>query len=236
MSNAKQDDLWFELNQQARLDERLPQNLDLKTIMDTWTLQKGYPVVHVTRTTNTLGRTMTIKLNQTRFQLEKYRNDTPASNSNYQWYIPFTFTIRSSLNFEFEQAPFWLYPNMTQEQRTLILPYSDNFNKNWIIGNIKHSGFYRVNYDAHNWKLLIDQLHTDLTKIDFVNRAVLIDDAFNFAKVDLISQTIYLDLISYLQNETESLPFMLVIGSLNFFESMLSQNYLIYRKFQVFRT
>ena len=34
-------------------------------------------------------------------------------------------------------------------------------NKNWIIGNIKHSGFYRVNYDLDNWNLLINQLNNE---------------------------------------------------------------------------
>jgi aminopeptidase N len=234
MSNAQQDDLWQELDAQARRDEKLPDNLNLKTIMDTWTLQKGYPVVHVTRTV--AGKSMTLKLKQTRFQLDKKfaNNNNNASSSSYQWYIPFTFTIRSRPDFEFEQMPFWMLPNATQEQQTLTLSYLDDVSRNWVIANIKHAGFYRVNYDAHNWQLLIDQLNSDFTLIDVVNRATLIDDAFNLAKVDYINQTTYLSLISYLQNETESLPFTLVTESLYFFDLMLSQNYLTFRKFKVY--
>jgi len=43
-----QDDLWLALTQQASVDNiTLP--VDVKTIMDTWTLKMGYPVVTVLR-------------------------------------------------------------------------------------------------------------------------------------------------------------------------------------------
>jgi aminopeptidase N len=230
MRNAKQEDLWQELDVQSRLDERLPVNMSLKTIMDTWTLQKGYPVVHVTRTINTHGKSMTLKLNQTEFRLDKSKNELDPS---YQWYIPFTFTIRSMPDFEFEQMPFWLRPNATEEQRTLTLSYVNDLSRNWIIANIKHAGYYRVNYDAQNWQLLIDQLNSNHSAIDVVNRATLIDDAFNLAMVGYINQTTYLNLISYLQNETDFLPFNLAIASINFLDSMLSQNYIALKNFKV---
>ena len=46
-SNAEQDDLWTSLEDQAQEDGVLNQNLTVKQIMDTWTLQKGYPVLNV---------------------------------------------------------------------------------------------------------------------------------------------------------------------------------------------
>jgi len=47
--NARQDDLWDQLTSQAHQDRSLPSNMTVKKIMDTWTLQTGYPVVTVTR-------------------------------------------------------------------------------------------------------------------------------------------------------------------------------------------
>ena len=46
---AEQDDLWFYLTSQAHIDGTLPEDVTVKQIMDTWTLQMGYPVVTVTR-------------------------------------------------------------------------------------------------------------------------------------------------------------------------------------------
>jgi aminopeptidase N len=47
--SARQDDLWDQLTMQAHQDGSLPSHMTVKQIMDTWTLQTGYPVVTVTR-------------------------------------------------------------------------------------------------------------------------------------------------------------------------------------------
>ena len=33
--------------------------------------------------------------------------------------------------------------------------------QSWIKMNAGQTGFYRVNYDANNWRKLVDQLNTD---------------------------------------------------------------------------
>ena len=40
---AEQDDLWHYLTEQAHRDKTLPEDLTVKIIMDTWTLQMGFP-------------------------------------------------------------------------------------------------------------------------------------------------------------------------------------------------
>lgn len=47
--NAAQDDLWNALTQEAQAARVLPRNITVKMIMDTWTVQTGYPLVTVTR-------------------------------------------------------------------------------------------------------------------------------------------------------------------------------------------
>lgn len=47
--NAEQDDLWESLTEAGHRSKVLPQNLTVKEIMDSWTLQTGYPIVDVTR-------------------------------------------------------------------------------------------------------------------------------------------------------------------------------------------
>lgn len=47
--SAEQDDLWDALTKQAHEDKVLGQDVTIKQIMDTWTLQTGFPVVTVIR-------------------------------------------------------------------------------------------------------------------------------------------------------------------------------------------
>lgn len=42
-----QDDLFEVLTEQALEDKRLPEGITMKDIMDTWTLQKSYPLLKV---------------------------------------------------------------------------------------------------------------------------------------------------------------------------------------------
>ena len=48
-SDASQDDLWHHLSEQAKEDGSMPKDLSVKEVMDTWTLQSGFPVVTITR-------------------------------------------------------------------------------------------------------------------------------------------------------------------------------------------
>ena len=46
---AEQDDLWRYLTEQAHEDGTLDDDVDVKMIMDTWTLQMGFPLVTINR-------------------------------------------------------------------------------------------------------------------------------------------------------------------------------------------
>jgi aminopeptidase N len=48
-SSADPDDLFRVLDNQQKEDKILPADMDIKTILDSWTLQSGYPVIHVQR-------------------------------------------------------------------------------------------------------------------------------------------------------------------------------------------
>ena len=48
-ANAEQDDLWSLLTEEAHRQGTLDKNITVKQIMDSWTLQTGYPVLNVVR-------------------------------------------------------------------------------------------------------------------------------------------------------------------------------------------
>lgn len=49
----------------------------------------------------------------------------------------------------------------------------------WLLGNINQTGYFRVNYDLHNWRLLIQQLMTNPT-VFFSLTSVSRSDSFHF--------------------------------------------------------
>lgn len=52
-SSAEQDDLWNSLTEEAHRVGSLDKDVTIKEIMDTWTLQTGYPVLNVIRNYST---------------------------------------------------------------------------------------------------------------------------------------------------------------------------------------
>lgn len=57
--SATQNDLWEHLSVAASEGGTLPEGVTVKDIMDAWTLQAGYPVVHVMRTSDGSSATVT---------------------------------------------------------------------------------------------------------------------------------------------------------------------------------
>ena len=84
-------------------------------------------------------------------------------------------------------------------------------------------GYYRVNYDERNWKLIIKQLLEDHTKINVINRAQLINDALNLATVGLLKYDLALTVTSYLNKETEYFPWYAALTGLEYVDNMLQE-------------
>lgn len=110
---------------------------------------------------------------------------------------------------------------------------SNTKDDSWLIGNLKHSGFYRVNYDKQNWDLLIKQLNEEHTIIDPLQRSQLLDDSFNLGKAELIDQMIFLDITKYLRKELNDLPFFVAFNGLDYIAEMLSDDYHAFEMFKV---
>lgn len=224
-ANAVQDNLWEELTKAAHEDNTLDPTMTVKQVMDTWTLQKGYPLIQINRN----GSELSVTQNWFLLNRENKVQET-AEYRKYKWYVPVTVTNNQEKDFDFGKRPTWLMPT----DRKLNIQLEGLSTNDWIIGNIKHVGYYRVNYDAENWKLLLDQLKSDHSQIDPTNRATLLDDAFNLGKAELLDQTIYLNMASYLKNEEDPLPFTSAIDGLEYVHSMLSSTGGDYPTFKLF--
>lgn len=82
--NAQQDELWQFLSEQAHRDAVLPLNLDVKMIMDTWTLQMGFPVITIVRNyTDGYAFISQVKFNSYVYNCQSYYNYLMYRNGSY---------------------------------------------------------------------------------------------------------------------------------------------------------
>lgn len=90
--NTLQDDLWDSLTASSHEEQSLSQDLSVKNIMDSWTLQVGYPVIEVIRDYDTNSATLT----QSRYVANRY---TPRDELKACWWVPLTYTDSEKNNF-----------------------------------------------------------------------------------------------------------------------------------------
>ncbi|CAH2274213.1 aminopeptidase N [Pelobates cultripes] len=202
--NTVYSDLWTHLQQ--AVDTTVP-SLNLpKTvaeIMDTWVLQMGFPVVKIDTTTGVVT--------QKHFLLNSDSVVTRPSEFNYTWIVPISYTKNDS------PGKYWLLQS---------LETNNDFKTSgteWLLANINVTGYYRVNYDEGNWNKLIAQLGTNHLSIPVINRAQIIDDAFNLARAKYVPITTALDTTKFLSNDVEYMPWQAALSSLSYFVQMFDR-------------
>nr|XP_048275417.1 aminopeptidase Q isoform X6 [Myodes glareolus] len=195
-SNAEQGDLWRHF--QMAIDEQniihLPTTV--KSIMDSWTYQGGFPVITLNVSTGVVK--------QEPFYLEKTKNPTLVSHNN-TWIVPI----------------FWMKNGTTQplvwlDRSSMVFPemqLSDS-DSDWLTLNFNMTGYYRVNYDELGWKKLNQQLEKDPKAIPVINRLQLLNDAFVLSENNYIEIETALDLTKYLAEEDEILVWFEVLVNL----------------------
>lgn len=74
-----------------------------------------------------------------------------------------------------------------------------------------------------NWNLLVNQLHTMPENIHILNRAQLLDDSFALAIDEKLSYDVPMNLITYLDNEFDALPWFTAMKHFNYLYSQYEQ-------------
>lgn len=123
------------------------------------------------------------------------------------------------------------------ENRTSIVQTVQNLPnpKQWVIFNVQFAGFYKIKYDRRNYKLLIKELNSpDYKRIHPLNRAQLINDAFDLSWTGEQDYGIALDMISYLKQEEEFLPWKAALDKLDTVDRLLSKSRDLYEVFKAY--
>lgn len=164
---------------------------------ETWELQSGYPVIHVTRDKD-----------QSRFQItqKRYLNAETNSVDSNSWFIPLNFAHAS--NPDFDDLSFTHYFEHDTTEKIISTENIQGFDDDeWFVFNKQQLGYYRVNYDLENWQNIIAILNSEqYQQIHVLNRAQLVDDAMNFAIDGHIEFEVALNVLKYLQREVDYLP------------------------------
>ena len=100
-NNAEQDDLWRHLTEAGRQDGK---HVDVKMVMDSWTLQMGYPVVTVTQDYSN----KVVKMYQQHFFLDPNASvsaDDP--DRGFSWHVPVTIITATDRSYD-KPKQMWL--------------------------------------------------------------------------------------------------------------------------------
>ncbi|RXG55869.1 Aminopeptidase N [Armadillidium vulgare] len=195
--SATQSDLWKYLTDVGHTEGVLWKNLTISQIMDTWILQKGYPVVSAFRLKdgNLAAAQHKYYLEMDEEKLTNERNRLQGTEQP-SWWIPLSITTKQHPNMSDTSPKFWMFSS------THLFYMEPPIKPNeWFILNMQRTGYFRVNYDNDNWLLIIQQLIENHKVFDDITRAQIIDDSFALAYSEELDYEIPLTIISYLRRE-----------------------------------
>ncbi|KAM9331549.1 aminopeptidase Q [Gastrophryne carolinensis] len=190
-SNAEQDDVWNHM--QMFIDDQYEVQLPatLKEIMNSWTWQKGVPLVTLNTSTGTL----------TQEQFTTASADNVTEESNNTWIIPISWMKNGIL-----QPTIWL-----DAKTKTVSEMKTTHDNEWIILNLNVTGYYRINYDEKNWNSLARILEEEPEVLSVVNRVQLIDDAFTLANNGYLQYETALNLTRYLEQELDVIVWYILL-------------------------
>ncbi|XP_038130385.1 aminopeptidase N-like [Cyprinodon tularosa] len=194
--NVEQDDLWDVMDKAYKIEDSASPSKVIKN----WTTQIGYPVLTINTT------------NGECYQKHFLYNSSAVSNQT--WYIPIRYKKKISSN-----PDYYILLNGTSDNMSFIAKKGE-----WLLANINCTGYYRVNYNLENWKLLMGQLETEPDLIPLMNRGQLIDDAFNLARAKLVNVTLPLEMTRFLHKEKAFLPWESAVRNLEYFVLMFDRS------------
>uniref|UniRef100_A0A665WUI7 Aminopeptidase n=1 Tax=Echeneis naucrates TaxID=173247 RepID=A0A665WUI7_ECHNA len=192
-SNTDTDGLWNSLTQV----EVSTQHQNVSEMMSSWTSQKGFPLVTVSRKGDQ------VTLTQEHFLL----TSDNAMHTSSMWIIPVTYLNDScSLAPECRQL-------FTLKTKTGILKVPESVK--WLKLNYKNTGFYIVHYGDEGWRALTEALSANISVLTHEDRASLIHNIFALSRLGRVAFHQVINLLNYMSNETETSPVTEALLQLN---------------------
>lgn len=155
--------------------------LDVRAIMDTWTLQEGFPLV-----------TVDVRGREVRLSQERYlKTDDPSLTEGFLWQIPLTYKTSASNSIH----------RFLLKTKTDVLYLPEEVD--WVKFNVDMSGYYMVHYAGEGWNSITKLLQYNHTALSSNDRASLIQNVFQLVSIGKVKLDQALELSLYLSKETE---------------------------------
>ncbi|GAA6222143.1 endoplasmic reticulum aminopeptidase 2-like [Lates japonicus] len=183
------------------------EHLNLTAMMNTWTLQKGIPVVSVTR------KGPRLLLRQERFLRTVLPSDPvwPTLQKGFLWHIPLTYKTDASST---------IHRHLMTTQTDSIHIGED---VSWVKVNSDMTGYYVVHYEDGGWDEMTKLLRENHTALSYKDRTHLIHNAFQLVTAGHLPVNKALDLIGYLRLERHTVPLLQGLGYLEYFYRMIEK-------------
>ncbi|XP_046393632.1 aminopeptidase N [Ischnura elegans] len=231
-STFVQDDLWDTITRRAHIDGTLPEDATVKDIADSWIDKDRFPVVTITRNykagTADIEQRMFIRTKTIQpgggARGESFDSDGGAAGDDHHqqqlmqqqnsqqrplWWVPIVMATQEKMNFGETTPITWMKPTerriaLEGEDAREALPGPESF----LVVNPEEIGFFFVNYDRRNWRLLADFLQgpRGLDSVPEVTRAKLVHDALNLALGDELAFDVALNVTRFLRRERSMAP------------------------------
>lgn len=198
--DAAEEDLFEGLEQAILEDNILGPEFDIFAMLYSWTRQAGFPLITVERNYATGAVTFT--------QQRYLTTPTTPPPTNLYW-VPLTFSSARALNFSNTQAHTWM------GTESISLPFNDLTENDWFMVNNQQAGYFRVQYDIANYRLLADALFNNISLFPDTNRAQMLDDIYNLARTDRQSYATALNISRFLEFDTSYITWYPAITMFN---------------------
>ncbi|XP_035890493.1 uncharacterized protein LOC118502379 [Anopheles stephensi] len=171
-------------------------NVSASALMEPWTTQPGFPLVTVTGSEHGFSITQ-----------QRFLSNGTTSEDKLLWPLPITYATKVE---EFENTE----PTIVASE-SYNISLADASNVQYFVLNNQQVGYYRVHYDEALWEKIGNALRSrGFGGIHVLNRAQIVDDLFNLARADVMGYRQALDLLEYLREETEYVPWMAAANGL----------------------
>jgi puromycin-sensitive aminopeptidase len=190
-ANTETGDLWDALGESS--------HHPVRTVMDSWILQPGFPIVHVGHSADGRG----IQLKQRRFLYL----DNPDQAQAQSWQVPVMVRAKTASGVSSRKL-------LLAEKETTI----DLGGKvDWAVVNEGGSGYYRVRYEP----AMLAALTANLSELKSVERFGLVSDTWTATVAGLTPLSEFLKMTRLFANETDINVWRIFIGAFSYLDMVI---------------